>query len=776
MKKIFTLFVSLLLCMAATAQGTVDDKFVFTDLEGNTVADGSVIVVSEVNEEGQMVVPLKVKNVSGDRAAVSMYENINAKPSGTWQTCAFGNCMELEESGYSQKNIEPADYEASIQTEWIPEQGKYATWEATLQIQVFSIEQRMSFGDVVDVAGEEIIGYGPKVTIRFEYKDPSEQASQVWWGNADVSGISGLGVSNPETYDCASFFAGNHNIVGGKSIKAVRFAMFTKNVKDVKVWISETLPETVDAENVACLVNVENVSVGVNEVTLPEAYTVGAKGVYVGYSFTVTSSANSDDNYPVAVAGTAQKDALWLRTSTTAVAWADLYTNGFGCLYLEMLLEGEFPYANAASVIVSNIGESVATIGGTAIAYLPLKNEGTQPVQSFDYTITADGVTGAEQHQDLDQSIRFGSSQVVKLTVTGDEVGGSKNKKLTITKVNGEANEISQAEAQFTMSTVTKQVDRVVAVEEYTGTTCGWCPRGIVGMEKIRKTFGDKAVGIAIHRYTSSTASDAMYLSAYNQVSFSGAPSARINRGAIVDPYYGSSSSIINDINFELTIPAKAAISVTGEWSEDGKEVNATSTIESVMPDASFKIEYVLVADSLSGTTQAWRQYNYYNKAYGQFTDREQLPADLGFLINTGQTFGSGQSAYVAYYPVFNDVAIAVGKSTQTTAPGVLTPGEPVTNSYTLTMPTRAALVSAITTQNVWVVALLINSDGSIANAAKFKMPKYENTSGIQSTSTKVANQPMARYSLDGRRLSEPAKGLNIVKMSDGRVVKTIVR
>lgn len=176
MKKIFTLITALLALSTATgwAQDTnesTDGTFVFTDLEGNVVPDGSVLTITAVNNEGQMTVPLRAKNVSGAKAAVSMYETIDAKPAGEWQTCAFGNCMTLSATGYSPKNIVEAGYDENIQTEWIPVEGQYATWTATLQIHVFNITQTSRFGQIVDQAGSEIIGYGPKVTVQFVYSD-----------------------------------------------------------------------------------------------------------------------------------------------------------------------------------------------------------------------------------------------------------------------------------------------------------------------------------------------------------------------------------------------------------------------------------------------------------------------------------------------------------------------------------------------------------------------------------------------------------------------------
>lgn len=770
MKKLFTLCVSLLLLGTGVyAQDGVDGTFQFVDAEGNTVADGSVITVTELNEEGQMVVPLFVKNMSGEKAAVSMYETIDQKPNGEWQTCAFGNCMILNETGYSSKNIMPEDYEASIQTEWIPAEGGYATWEATLQIQVFNIMTKSQFGVTTEVAGNSIIGYGPTVTVRFEYNDPDAkpETAKMWWGYVGVDDeCSGVGVGAAETYDCAAFFPGDHEAASGKTIHSVRFLMTSTNVRNVRVWIAESLPSNI--ANANQVVEVRKVENGYNEVKLATPYKIGSKGVYVGYSFTITKVETQADAYPVPVTGTDMKNALLLRTSTSVPSWGDLYGQGFGRLYLQMLLEGEFPYKNAASISSSNLGESVTVLGGTSTTYLPVTNEGTEKLQSIDYTITVDGVTGQEQHLDIDPAISYGGSKTFNLQVDANEAAGQKVKTLTITKANGVANELGGKSTQFTVSTVSELVHRGIAVEEYTGTTCGWCPRGIVGMERMRKEFGDNFVGIAIHRYTQNTSSDAMYISTYTHVSFGGAPSCRINRGEEIDPYYGSGNDIFDDFRAELAIPAKVAVEVSGQWNADSTKVEATATLTSVMPGGDYKIEYVLIADSLKGTGTAWNQTNYYYQYAAS-----QVPNDLAIFAKNGKYGKSSVSGLT-----FNDVAIAIAKSTQTTAPGELTFGEPVTNTYTLSMPTNAALKKAITKEKVAVVALVIDkSTNRIANAAKFYMPGYDEANAIQETGiVERPTQVNGRYSLDGRQLPTSQKGLNIIRMADGSVRKVIVR
>ena len=148
--------------------------FQFVDEQGNIIPDGSVITISEATVESiglLMKVPLHVKNLTGEKVAVSMWEDINQKPSGEWQTCAFGNCMTLAQSGYSAKAVLSGEYDQDIITEWILEEGQYASWTAILEIRYFDITKNF-FG--MEQAGNNVVGYGPRVTVHFVYADDSD--------------------------------------------------------------------------------------------------------------------------------------------------------------------------------------------------------------------------------------------------------------------------------------------------------------------------------------------------------------------------------------------------------------------------------------------------------------------------------------------------------------------------------------------------------------------------------------------------------------------------
>ena len=724
MKKLFTLCIAMLL--TAMAQAQVDETFQFVDAQGNVVADGTTIVINQVNDEGQMSIPLTVKNVSGEKAAVSLYETIDAMPNGEWQTCAFGNCMKLSETGYSPKSIVNEDYSTDIQTEWIPEAGKYATWEATLQVHVFNITQVSRFGQVMENVGNEIIGYGPTVTVRFEYKDTqSSEAAGSWWGYTTESDKTGLlGVSGKETYDCAIFVPADQETAKGKTINSIRFKLNSTNVSDVKVWVSED--KTPDDVNAATRVEaVANPIKGVNEVKLSKPYTIGEKGIYVGYSFTITALESQDDSYPIHVVKTYKENALWLRTSSTIDEWQDS-ANEYGCLYLQLLLEGKF-YENAIVITSNNLGDYTTLLGNKATVYLPVTNTGTAPVTSIEYTIATNGGQSSTGSIGLSsQPIVFGESRTLDIDIDAEETVGVSNKTLTIDKVNGKAVENGQVEAQFTLATVGKMVDRAIAVEEFTGTTNGWCPRGFAGLKKLNEKFGDKVVTAAVHGFANNTSEDAMYLaswgSRYAWIFTGYAPRCEVNRAyGNIDPYYGTGTDICDDVERELNIPARVGISLKGEWSADSTQVVATASLEPVVDGPSYTIEYALIADGLTGTSDAWNQKNNYPSEYST-SDFSKYP-DIAQFCKDGEY---GQEVLKGW--IFNDVVIAtsyINGKNLTTAPGKLEMGKTVANSYTLTMPndkSQAELIQAIDKSKVAVVAFVIGADGTVANAAKYYM------------------------------------------------------
>ena len=151
-------------------------------------------------------------------------------------------------------------------------------------------------------------------------------------------------------------------------------------------------------------------------------------------------------------------------------------------------------------------------------------------------------------------------------------------------------------------------------LEEYTGGWCGWCIRGIVGMELLNRNLGNDFIGVAYHN------GDAMQIMGSNQYPnrISGYPNAYIDRYANADPYYGfgsTSAGILSDMQQMAAIEAIAGIDVTAEWADEDRtviKVHVSSYFTVDDNEGSYAIEVMLVADGLYGTGSDWEQQNFY--------------------------------------------------------------------------------------------------------------------------------------------------------------------
>ena len=535
-------------------------------------------------------------------------------------------------------------------------------------------------------------------------------ANQHWWGYVTTdTRANSVGVQKADTYHAAIFIPGDHAVAGGKSICGVRFSLTAPHATATKVWVASQLPTTIDASTTLQCVDVPDADLGTRvEVALPSPCQIPASGVYVGYSFTITSVSSDADNYPVAFAEDAEPNTLLLRTSSAVPSWSDLYSNDFGKLLLKVLLEGDF-LENAATP--SDLGNVYLTVGETGTAKVTVTNSGSEPLTNFDYTITTDGVESAPQHAELKNPVAFAAKGEAEISIPAEGEQSMKEKVLTITKVNGADNQASKTTANFTLYSLSEIVDRNVLVEEFTGTGCGYCPRGLVGMEKLRATFGDRFIGVGIHQYNSN---DAMYINpnSYARLNFQGAPSCYLDRKYELDPYYGNSSDICDDFRAEMAVPAMANLQVAGQWNANESQVTARAMVNPLFADQNYSVEFVLIADGLTGSGSGWNQANYYY----QYSS-SQLPDDLSQFGNGG---ANGSSSVTGW--VFNDVAINssyVSGSNQ--APGFQSPavGKFSYVDYTLGLPSSSTLLNALKKDQIYVIAILKDSKGEVINAAK---------------------------------------------------------
>ena len=614
--------------------------------------------------------------------------------------------------------------------------------------------------------------------------------NQLWWGYFKGNEWrTGLGYQTTGTYDACINITGSNTVAKGKTIKAVRiYLRDTSHLSNLKVWLSEALPKT--GEEADVLVQPVDMSTIVggdmtdadgnqqfgmpNDIVLDTPYEMTGKGVYVGYSFDVDDVEDMANKTPL-VTGFVSTNlhGLYVRAGQTLPELTDLHIfTYYGNLALQVLLEGDF--ANNALVPTKTQDKTVLANSSTNIS-VTLRHDGNKPVNNFAYTITSNGKTSDEKTIDLDNSFnQTGETFNVTLPYPADDESGEHTQTLTITKVNGQPNEAAKQTIDNLITTVPEAIRRRAVMEEFTGTGCGYCPRGMKAMEMLRETYGDDFIGIGIHQYNTD---DAMYFPNYFRHGMNAAPGARLNRATErIDPKYGTDGTrfgIANEIGKIMADPAVADLQVSGTWNDDSTEIKAQVVITPSISVKNYEIAYAVVADDLIGEGRAWQQHNY----YCNLTTEQQADPDL-YVYGVGGEWGDEWFIDYPYQDVLIASSYAEGGANQAIYRGQLEAGKAKTATYTLALPTKASLRKAIRQSanegKVAVVAMLINTRGIIDNAVKTYLP------GLPAEVEAVKETGEARvttcYSPDGRQLDSPRPGINILRMSDGSRRKVVVK
>ena len=609
------------------------------------------------------------------------------------------------------------------------------------------------------------------------------EGGQQWWGYYKGSEeLKGMGYGINGHYDVAIFIPGDDGMGKDATIHAVRFYLTTaSNIQNIKVWASKQLPEKGKPETADIQVKplaVSDIVVrteGTNDVAFTP-FQVPEEGVYVGYSFDITSIGTPENYYPVVVTkGTEDiNNALWLYVSSNT-SWVNCYDWGgnYGNLALKVLLEGSMK-DNAAEAISAE--ETVALTGTSANVPVKVFNWGAQGISSLSYTVTSEGVESEEMTYTLDNPFKvFHSDTTILLPVYSGDVATKTLKTINIKKVNGQENEVDPELrwVEAPVVAVAQQTPRRVVMEEYTGTWCGWCVRGIKGIELSNELFGEQFIPIAVHGNDVMTIPEYLYL----RQSVGGLPTSTINRYYECDPYYGSKGinpvegskyGIDEDIRNQLAEVVEGGVYSAAYLHNDSKttvDITTETTFQFSSDDAHYALAYVLLANDLEGPGSDWAQENYYTR----YVNDEKYNSDENLLeyIN-----GSG----IIYGMLFQHVPIAGegiydGIKGSISAPIAL--AEPQTFTTTLDVTDNSLLQD---TSKLDVVTMLINTNnGHIVNAHKAKVVAYDPTSIIQTTAEN-SNVNDQIYNISGQSINKLQHGINIIRKSDGSIVKQIIR
>lgn len=582
------------------------------------------------------------------------------------------------------------------------------------------------------------------------------------WGyyqGNDLSGLSGVGVSAAATYEVAMLVPAGCAI-DGATIESINLPINSKtNMKDVSVWVAQPdgqmtriSEQTVDKADL--------VNSSFNTIVLSNPVTITGS-VYVGATFTLTKATSNADKYPILFDAGCQEDQSLLLNydmGSGFSGWYD-YTSQFGASALQVNVSGlEVAAANAYFLPMT---KCFTMPGNTYTFKATVVSNATEAVENIEYVIEMDGVS---ETRTADVTIAAGLDKkgTVNVDITGPAEIGGHTVKMNITKVNGQDNTSASVVTESVISNLERLATRRTVVEEFTGTGCPWCSRGLLGMDLLKKTYPDLFVGIGIHQYNSS---DPMYFANYPRFGMNSAPSCIIDRQEILDPFFGSKQKspwICYDFERYNAEVAAVDIELTAYWQEGNDytgndiKVDLTATTTALAED-DYTIDFVLTADSLHNTSSSsWRQGN----NYASYTQND-VPEELYPIVKGGEY---GTSYF--YYP-FDDVLIASSYKknsnsieNQAEALGHMSVGESKVSTFTLSLPTKAALLNTIkncSLDKVHGIVVVCGSDGKVANAMRVKVVKTDGSGIEQVKADKATNEQS--FDLQGRQ-TQTNKGL----------------
>lgn len=287
-------------------------------------------------------------------------------------------------------------------------------------------------------------------------------------------------------------------------------------------------------------------------------------------------------------------------------------------------------------------GTTYAEPGQEYQFYNMVTNKGTEEITSLTYTQIIEGYEDKSFTVEFEPIAVSGKRYVALTALAPDEVDVTYTMKLQVTAVNGEP----VTKAAVTGKVITSSFVPVhkAIVEDYTGTWCGYCPRGYVAMESIRRDYHEAVLGIAYH------SGDPMAVSAFatpQQTNY--APTIRVNRNTNDPDNTGTASTAgTTAIRVYNTLATAAVTMEKAEWlDDDHSQAYCKATVEfaNLVAGGECQIEFVLVEDGLSGTTSSWRQYNAFAGRTAEWSD------PLWDTFTQSSSYVSGLE--------FNDVCIA---------------------------------------------------------------------------------------------------------------------
>lgn len=561
----------------------------------------------------------------------------------------------------------------------------------------------------------------------------------------------GTALNDDETYD-VTFHLKDPSLVGTQVV-AINVPFYSiDEISNTKVWLSKSLSLADGQFTPDALVQDFVAGKGFTKVVLNQPYTITEDGIYIGYTFTQAADPFAT---PVVLTGYTSDGGFIIHTDKVFQnGWFNKYEE-YGDLALEVVLKGD--KIKAFAVSPENAQDFFAQVDQESQMSVDITNYGYKGAKNIDYTYEVAGLSGTG-HIDLDPALEaaYGAFHNFNIPLPAIAQKGAYPLTIKVTKVDGETNEALDNDVEATVNVFTVMPKKRPVLEEYTGTWCGYCPRGFVALQKMSKLYPDDFIALSYHN------GDPMEFTTNFPSDVEGFPDAWLDRVHQTDAYCGDEEYAVWGIEKVWLDHCKdfgiADLNLTANWTDEKQnaiDINTIATFPLPINNSPYILEYALVADGLTGTGSKWAQSNYYSGAEG-------WPADM-FKFTAGDDYVNGL--------VFNDV-IVEREIVDEALPATIAEDAVIGHNYQMFADNalNTNYEPIIQDKNkVNIVVMLVNTlTGKIANAAKCRVMAAG--TGINDAPTSHIIDTVSYYDLSGRKVLIPNGGVYIkaIRYKDG--------
>lgn len=540
----------------------------------------------------------------------------------------------------------------------------------------------------------------------------------------------------------------------------VRFALY-QSIGASKVYIYY-VDQNGDIVEACDPVSVASTKAGWNEVELPSPVTIKENTSYI-FAYEVNDMAKS---YPLLTDKSINPDGtteggLIVNDGT---GW---YSTGgaYGNLCIQAVVKGG-DFVNDDVSMKKLSADKYAKSGSEMQFKFNICNIGLNDVDSYTLKLYIDGAEKGSFETPVPLTYDM-QTLVATVTVPDDLAIGEHALKLTVDKVNGvvQTNKYDDHEQQTSFIVYQNAMEKKYnLIEQFTSQQCTYCPLGYTILNKLESKRDDLA-WVSLH--CSGMGNDEYffneinYLDAFENSSY---PSASFNRYYVSDYDVNSSFTValplgypeqyadqvadmFSDIIDESCskIPAFASVDISTAYDASSRTLNvkvlneAVDDFDKIVGDAAVTV--YLIEDGLVS-----KQYDQ-GRWDSNFEHNHVVRGILSSVLGDKVTWTNGKSE--------KDYSIVLDSDWN---------------------PDNMSVVAFIGRPIVLQGQTFATSvdDAYVINTNKVNLG---GTTGIENLGVDNSDsKEVARYTIDGVQITAPQKGINIVKMSDGKVYKVLVK